>query len=175
MARLYEAREVAETMGGEESAETVAEALGADAQTVLSLSRKFAEDFESCIADDFNSAAALGLAFELARAINRMSNHKKAKKRGGPIAREALAALGVVTHSLGLLEASTDAFQDEVKAKRLPALGLTPEAVTQLLADRAQARADKDWARADQIRDELDQKGIVVMDHADASSWRVRL
>ena len=67
---------------------------------------------------DFNSARALGLAFELARAINRFANHKKAKKRGGPIAAKALAGFAHVAETLNLLSNSTEAFHEEVKAPR---------------------------------------------------------
>lgn len=175
LARLYEAREVAEQMEGEEPADKVAEALGADAQKVLELSRAFQAEFDQALSDDFNTARALGLAFELARAVNRMSNHKKAKRRAGPIAAEALAALTHVTRLLGLLALSSDEFQSQVKTLRLPALGLTPKAVDAKLQERTDARAAKEWARADAIRDELDQKGIVVMDRADGSAWRVKL
>ncbi|MEZ4335841.1 MAG: DALR domain-containing protein [Sandaracinaceae bacterium] len=93
--------------------------------------------------DDFNTAKALGQAFELARAVNRLSNHKKAKKRGGPIAKLALAAFDVLAEALGLLQMSSEAFIEEVKDKRLPPLGLTREAVEQKLADRVAARAAK--------------------------------
>ena len=175
LARLYEAREVAGQMGGEEVPEVVAEALGADAQAVLSLSRDFAAGFEACLSDDFNTAGALGLAFELCRAVNRMSNHKKARKRGGPIAALALAALDRVTEHLGLLQLSTPDFHAEVAAKRLPAMGLTVEQVDGMLQRRTEAREARDWAAADALRDELDQKGIVVMDGAEGSTWRVRV
>ncbi len=67
---------------------------------------------------------------------------------------------------------STDAFQDEVKAKRLKAMGLTREAVEAKIAERMAARADKEWARADAIRDELHAMQIVVMGRTDGWDWR---
>jgi cysteinyl-tRNA synthetase len=175
LARLYEAREVAQQMGGEEDPDTVAEALGADALTVLHLARGFKAGVESAIAEDFKTATAIGLVFEMARAINRMSNHKKAKKRGGTIAAEALEAFAELDRVLGLMQMTTEQFQDEVKAKRLPAMGLTTDDVDLLLAKRSEARTNKDWAAADSIRDELDDKGIVVMDAVHGSAWRVRI
>ena len=45
----------------------------------------------------------------------------------------------------------------------------------QQLEDGAAARANKDWALSDDIRDELEAAGIVVMDRADGVDWRVRL
>ena len=48
---------------------------------------------------------------------------------------------------------------------------LTPE-LQALIAERAQARADKDWAASDAIRKQLDAAGIEVQDAADGQSWR---
>ncbi len=174
LARLYEAREVAEEMQGDEDPERVAADLGKDALDVLHLCRGFDKRFYGVLDDDLNTAAALGHAFELARAVNRMANAKKARKRGGPIARLAIASLQHL-EVLGLLEHDSASFQEQVKAKRLAALGVSREDVDKLIIDRAEARAAKDWARADTIRDELEARRIVVMDGAAGVSWRVRL
>jgi len=175
MGRLYEARHVAQQMGGQEPADAVATALGADAERVLALGRSFRADFQDAIADDFNTSKALGLTHHLARAINRFSNHKKARKRGGPVVAEALAALEIVTDMLGLLTQTYEAFHEDVKSKRLPSLGLTSEQVDALLDERRQAREAKNWSRADEIRSELEALGILVMDRADGSDWRLKL
>lgn len=174
LARLYEAREVAESMSGEESAETVAKDLGPDAQALLDLSRSFDERFFGALREDFNTARALSHAFELARAINRFANHKKARKRGGPIASLALQAMANL-NVLGLMTQSSSDFQAEVKDKRLAAMGLSAEQIEDLLAQRKAARANKDWGRADDIRDELDKLGVVVMDGASGVSWKIQL
>ncbi len=175
LARLYEAKEVATQMEGDEPVARVVEELGADAARVVEMSEAFPARFYGAMDDDFNTAKALGYAFELARAVNRFGNHKKANKRGGPVAKKALEAFDVIASSLGLLRMAPSAFIDEVKDKRLPELGLTREQVDGLLAERVDARAQKDWARADAIRHELEEKGIAVMDRADGVDWRVRL
>jgi cysteinyl-tRNA synthetase len=175
LARLYEAREVAEKMTGAEDAESVAKALGADAIEVLALGRAFPDQLASSLADDFNTAAALGHLFELARAVNRLSNHPKAIQRGGPVVAPALAAFAQVPDALGLLSLTTAAFQADINKKRLPALGITAAEVDRLVQERTAARAAKDWARADAIRDELEGKSIAVMDRGARSEWRVRL
>jgi cysteinyl-tRNA synthetase len=175
LARLYEAREVAEAMGGEEDAERVAKEMGADAQAVLELGRQFEARFYEAMDSDFNSAKALGMIFELARAINRFANQKKAKKRGAPIVAPALEAFRTLDPTLNLMTMSTQAFQAEVKAKRLRSLGVTAEDVESLIADRIKAREDKDWELADQLRKELEEKGIQIMDRQDGVDWRVRI
>jgi cysteinyl-tRNA synthetase len=175
LSRLYEAREVAEAMGGQEDADQAAKSLGADAIKVLELGRSFEEKFHAAVDNDFNTAQALGLLFELARAINRFGNHKKAKKRGGPVVAPALAAFDLVNKALGFMSMDTAAFHEEVKAKRLGAMGIAQSEVELLLEERASARAAKDWGRADEIRDKLEAMQIVVMDLPDGVQWRVRV
>lgn len=175
LARLYEAREVAEAMEGSEDPAQVIESLGADAKRVWELGNGFEAAFHAALDDDFNSSMALGHAFELARAINRFNNHKKAKKRGGPVVAPALASLSLLADGLGLLCLSSAEFQQQVKDKRLRAMGLSVDKVEDLIAQRTQARTDKDWARADALRGELTELGIVIMDRADGVDWRIRL
>ncbi|HHH11955.1 MAG TPA: cysteine--tRNA ligase [Sorangium sp.] len=175
LSRLYEAREKAEAMRGQEDAELVAKQLGADAAAVLALGRGFAERFYKALDQDFSTAQALGQLFELARAVNRFAAHKKANKRGGPVVAPALAAFGLARDALALMGMDTAAFHDEVKTKRMGALGIDAAAVEQALADRAAARQAKQWARADAIRDQLAQKNIEVLDLPAGVQWRVRL
>ena len=175
LCRLYEAREVAEAMGGQEDAARVASDLGEDAATVLSLSEGFEARFLAALDDDFNTAKAMASVFELVRAVNRFGNHKKAKKRGGPVVAAALKALDLVSETLSILTMSVEDFQNEVKLKRCNATGICRDSVEARIAERTQARADKDWARSDALRDELDAEGIVLMDGADTTTWRMRI
>lgn len=175
LARLYEAKDNASQMKGEEPADRVVKDLGPDAARAAELADSFAERFYAAMDEDFNTGKALGLAFELARAVNRFNNHKKAKKRGGPIGKKALAAFEVIEGALGLLQMSGEAFTEEVKDKRLPAIGLTREAVDGKLAARSKAREEKRWDEADTLRKELEDAGIQVMDRPDRVDWRIRL
>jgi len=142
---------------------------------VLRLGRAFSSAFGTALDDDFNTAAALGFAFELARAINRLANHKKAAARGGPVVAPALAALQELSSSLGLLCWTSAGWREELKAKVLPSLGLSLADVEAQVAERLAARAARDWARADAIRDALETRRIALMDRADGTDWKVRL
>ncbi len=175
LSRLYEAREVAETMVGEEPAQNVAKSMGKDAQIVLDLGTSFTERFNAAMDQDFNTALALAHLFELARAINRFGNLKKAQKRGGPVVAAALEAFSLVGEALGMMNMSSQDFHNEVKAKRLSAMGIEASQIDQLIEERSAARASKNWDRADEIRKELEEKSILVMDLADGVQWRVRL
>jgi cysteinyl-tRNA synthetase len=175
LGRLYDAREVAEKMRGDEDPDAVAAALGPDALEVLRLSRAFPAAFHAFLDEDFNTAGALGLAFELARAVNRFSNHKKALARGAPVVAAALAGFALVGSAIGLLAMTTASFGDELKAKVLPTLGLTRDEVDAKVAARWAARAARDWATADRLRDELEGNRIALMDRADGTDWKIRL
>ena len=175
LGRLYEAMETAQSFGGEGDADQIASQMGEDAQTLLALGRSFEQRFFAALDDDFNSARALGCLFELARAVNRFAGHKKARKRGGPLVKPALAAFELVSRTIGLMQMPIETFHAEVKSKRLSAMGLTQDQVEALIQERATARAAKDWAAADALRGELEAMNIVVMDGVDGAVWRVRL
>jgi cysteinyl-tRNA synthetase len=175
LSRLYEAREVAESMGGSEAPEQVIQALGADARTAHELGVSFPARFYEAMDSDFNTAKALGYLFELARAVNRLGNSPKARKRGGPVVAPALRAFALMKEALGLLATPTRDFHEEVKSKCLRALGVDRTEVESLLSERSDARRNKDWTRADAIRAELDARHIVVMDTPEGVEWRIRL
>jgi cysteinyl-tRNA synthetase len=174
LARLYDAREQAEGLAGDDDPERVIRDVGKEAREVYDLGRTFEQRYYATMDEDFNTAAALGLAFELARAINRFAHLKPAKKRGGSVVAPALRALGLL-RSIGLLQLDTATFQEQIKQKRLAALGIDRAQVEKLLQDRLAARAAKDWATADALRVQLDAMGVVVMDRAEGVDWRVRL
>ena len=175
LARLYEARENAQQMGGKEDAQKVIADCGEEAQEVYTLGNEFSQRFYETMDNDFGSGQALGYLFRLARAVNRFAAHKKAKKRGAPVVAPALAAFELMQEALGLMQMSSQEFHNEVKNKRLVALGLEKSAVEDLIAERSQARADKNWAKADEVRAEVENMGIEVMDSREGVTWRVKL
>ena len=86
-----------------------------------------------------------------------------------------LFAQGAETADAVLDALSIDRILDIMEVETLEAGEELAAAQRPTAAARAQARTDKDWGRADEIRDELDAKGIIVMDRAEGSTWRVRL
>ncbi len=175
LSRLYDARDLAEAMKGEEDAKKVASELGEDAQTVLALGEAFEERFLAALDDDFNTAQALGHLFSLSRAVNRFAAHKKASKRGGPVVAATLAAFELAGKALGVMATPTVDFVEEVKSKRLGALGLSRDTVEDAVARRQAHREAKEWAQADALREQMSAKGIEIMDGPEGSKWRVKL
>jgi cysteinyl-tRNA synthetase len=179
LSRLYEARDVAESLedapADQQDAERVARDLGEDAQAVLEQGRAFPERMHEALREDFNTSQALAHLFSLARAVNRFGGHKKARKRGAPVVAAALAAFRAVSEAIGVMTMDTQGFLEEVKDKRLAALGLERAAIEAQVAERVRRREAKEWSEADAIRQALDAQGIVVMDGPEGSRWRVRL
>jgi cysteinyl-tRNA synthetase len=103
----------------------------------------YAERFWAALADDFNTPAALAVVFEWIGEANRRLD--AGDRFGAGALREMLWTLGLEN----LLDADEDA---------------APPEAQKLLEDRQHARAQKDYARADEIRDELAEMGWVVRD-----------
>ncbi len=118
--------------------------------------------FRAAMDNDLNTADALGALFTM---IARVNAALDAATSVVPADRDAvLAALAGMDDVLGLLEVAraSRTVDDDVSAW-----------VEDLIAQRKQARQDRDWARADAIRDELSAKGIVLEDGAGGTRWKV--
>lgn len=109
--------------------------------------------------DDLNTPEA----FAGLHALRDVAMAAPADKRAGPAS--ALKAAGSL---MGFFQTDpTDWFQAAPGQD-----DLTPDAIEALLTERADARASKDFARADQIRDDLAAKGVVIEDGPDGATWR---
>jgi cysteinyl-tRNA synthetase len=133
--------------------------------------------FTEAMDDDFNSPRALAVLFDASRAINRLSGPGVSKK-SIPNA-EILAAIRgeIDTLSkkvLGILTEDPLAFQDKIRKSGLIQLGMTEEEIQSMIDARAEARKAKDFAKGDEIRDELAQKGILLEDSAGGTTWKLK-
>ena len=75
-----------------------------------------------------------------------------------------------------MVQPSLNQFNQELQQKGLAALGLQREQIDTVIAQRQQARADKDWAKSDELRDELITQGVQILDAPDgSSSWKLNI
>jgi len=132
--------------------------------------------FRAAMDDDFNTAQAIGHLFEGVRTINRLVAEKKFRKKADKVAsvralRGKIAELGDV---LGLFVSDPAGWLKQQNLKGLRELGLTEADLDAAIQERLEARGNKDFARADQIRDELVQKGIELLDSPAGTTWKIK-
>lgn len=112
--------------------------------------------FFAALNDDFNSPKALSELFAIAKLIN--------KSEEGENKLYLVSALKSLAGILGLLQSSAEAFlQGDIR---------DTDAIEALLAERQSARANKDFTRADQIRDTLSDMGVEIEDKGNTTTWR---
>ena len=116
----------------------------------------YRQRFDEAMDDDFNTANAISVLFELVRAINIATADENQPTKAG--AQACLDMVHEFTDVLGLLYSRKEESLDEK--------------VEQMIADRQAARAAKNWAEADRIRDDLKAMGIELKDTKQGVQWK---
>jgi len=168
LTRCYEALDQAggapAAAGGGEIPAELAEA----AARLAELDSRFREAMD----DDFNTAQAIGHLFEGVRALNRLLAANHAALQGAIAAGQAtLLRLGGV---LGLFGSVPTEWLVRQAQRRLAESGLDETVIAALIAERLAARKERDFARADQIRDELAAQGVQLLDSAQGTTWKLK-
>ena len=112
------------------------------------------EAFGAALDDDLNISAALAVVFDLVRDLNRRLERRSLSTAD---AGRALATLRDLDRVLAILPDESEALEPDVAA---------------LLEERAAARAARDFAASDRLRDELSARGVTVEDTRDGQRWR---
>ena len=110
--------------------------------------------------DDLNTPAALAEINRIARAANQAEGEHK---------RQRIGALKASAGLLGLLQQA-----EQWNANLHSQTGIDVDSVESMIEQRNQARAERDFATADRVRDQLLDMGIELEDSADGTRWRVR-
>jgi cysteinyl-tRNA synthetase len=110
--------------------------------------------FGDALDDDLNVSEALAAVFELVRDVNRRI---EARSMSTADAGRALALLRELDTVLGVLDDAADELPADLRS---------------MLEERAAARAARDWAASDRLRDELAGRGVAVEDTRDGQRWR---
>ena len=135
-------------------ASVAAEELSAEEKEAFSKTDAYVEEFEKAMDDDFNTADAIAAIFELVKYANTTATAESSKEylRG---LLDRIVKLGDV---LGLI---LDKKEELLDAD-----------IEKLIEERQAARKAKDFARADAIRDELLEKGIILKDTREGVQWK---
>ena len=133
------------------------------------------DKFDAAMDDDFNTAQALGYIFDAARLINNVMTAEK--KMSLPAKRVILeAAAGIFTHFgsvLGVFQSDPDIFFHADRNIEVGKRGLDVSQIEALILERQKARGEKDWSRADEIRQELALQNITLKDSAGRTTWSI--
>ncbi|MCC4274797.1 cysteine--tRNA ligase [Marinomonas communis] len=122
---------------------------------------EYTQRFEDAMRDDFNTPVALSVLFELVRELN------KARAEGSEQAATLAAELKALADLVGLLSQDPEYFMQNSTVNQ----GLSAEEIEGFIAERAQARKDKNFARSDEIRDLLLEQGITLLDTREGTTW----
>ena len=134
------------------------------------------ERFIDAMDDDFNSALAIAAIFDTIRSINRWINAP-----GFIGDKAAIAALGKAKENLlgagevlGILKSDPARFIESLQQSRKKDQKIDTAEVEALVDERWKARSAKDWAKSDEIRDQLSLMGVVIKDSKDGTTWELK-
>ena len=121
---------------------------------------QYVEAFKTAMDDDFNTPGALAVLFEIAREVNKLKTEDAETANGLAVCLKELAGV------LGLLEQDPETFlkgdaNDDEAAE-----------IEALIKQRNEAKAAKNWAVADEVRDKLKAMNIVLEDTPNGTTWR---
>lgn len=122
----------------------------------------FVERFAAAMDDDFNAPEACAVLFDMVREINRLKESDLQAAAG------LAARLRELAENLGVLQLDPEAFLRSGAEGKVDAAE-----VEALIQARLAARADKNWAESDRIRDQLTAMGVVLEDGKGGTSWRL--
>jgi len=125
-----------------------------EAEDILLKAKK---DFEEALDDDLNTSEALGVIFTLVKDVNRLMDEKEISKSDASETIEVMTGFDSV---LGLLKREELILDEEVKV---------------LIKKRVTAREEKNFKLADQIRKDLEKKGIILEDTPEGTKWKRKM
>ena len=142
-------------------------------ESYASILEELKEKFDAALDDDFNTAQALGYVFEAVRHINNflVAEKKATTLHTSEILQTSKKVFNHFGNILGILQDDPDHYFRRDKEKESRKRGLNIEEIENLIKERQAARAAKNWARADTIRDELAKIRVIVKDSNNTTSW----
>ena len=125
--------------------------------------------------DDFNTAAAYAYLFTIMKFLNTVLADKKMEPAiKAKVLKEVKEKTITLYQLLAIFEEEPEMFLKHLKEKYLKKLEITSEEIEAKIEERKIAKADKNYALADEIRNQLDRKGIVLLDTKEGTSWNIK-
>ena len=158
----------------------VARAIPGEGSSVLRTSRETIESFqtrfEEAMDDDFNTAQALGYFYDLQTHLNSLLTLSKGKPTEEMISllKTGLDHFSKTGWVFGLFGEEPGDYLARQRKDGLRRLNLTEEEIKRSIEERNLARKEKNWKRADEIRNDLLSKGIVLEDTPAGTEWKIK-
>ncbi len=126
--------------------------------------------------DDFNTAAAIANLHSIFKYANNIMKTSKKEERAitANTINKILKNLHEVYGVIGLLSQNPDEFMKEMKEKYLNKLDIDEAFIENKIAERAEAKKNKNFQLADEIRSDLNDKGIILMDTPEGVKWDIK-
>jgi cysteinyl-tRNA synthetase len=155
------------------SQENGKEKAGDNEKSLEDMLEKFTGRFTEAMDDDFNTALAIGIIYELLRTLNKYMDEKPSGRKAAGLIKKADKMLREAGNVLNLFSRSPEEWYRALMAVK--EIGLSEADIVARIGERKAAREKKDWSAADQIRKELDEKGILLEDRKDGTGWKVKV
>lgn len=130
---------------------------------------KFVENMD----EDFNTTASIANLYNIFKYANNImkTSKDKTKEDIANILRKILKNVHEVYSVLGLFDQNPDEYITKLKNKYLKELNIDEENIKQEIEKRAKAKQNKDFEKADKIRNDLEAKGIILKDSKEGTLW----
>lgn len=143
-----------------------------DKNRLAEIEKRFREGMDN----DFNTAQAQGVLFDMAKILNKIKRQLPVNPSlaDTTVLKEAVVLMKTLASVMGLLSEDATTYLKNKKEKMLAGLDIDEAAIEDMIQQRLEARAAKDWERGDAIRDSLLEKNIILKDGPDGTSWDVK-
>lgn len=149
------------------------EKTGADEKAFEDLMGNCLDRVKEAMDDDFNTAQAIGYVFEFLRGLNKYMDGKPSGARAVSCLQRAEELLKETGSIFNIFCRTPEEWNRALMRYKCP--DITEEFISVKVQERQKAREDKNWAAADAIRKELEEKGVVLEDKKEGTAWKVKI
>jgi len=140
-------------------------------EKLSTLEKRFCEAMDN----DFNTAQGLGILFEGVKILNRIRQSLSSEPDREDVAllRSSAVIIIKLARIMGLLCQEPQNYLRKQRQENLEKIDIHAEEIERLIEQRKEARKQKNWARADEIRDFLQKKNVELKDGPEGTTWTI--